>query len=106
MYAGTCTKRAPRSRCRSRTASPASSADNSSSRSIWNGGVLVVADLLEDRDVLSKEPSRRPDDAPAGCADDVYSKVHGQRLRKAWATEAIRQPVTTGVNSVAAGGPR
>ena len=64
---------------------------------------LVVADLLEDRDVLSKEPSRRPDDAAAVCADDVYAKVHEQRLRKAWATEAIRQPVTTGVNSVAAG---
>jgi len=67
---------------------------------------LVVADLLEDRDVLSKEPSRRPDDASPGCADDVHSKVHGLRLRKAWATEAIRQPVTTGVNSVAAGDPR
>lgn len=67
---------------------------------------LVVADLFEDRDVLSKEPSRRPDDAPPACADDVHSKVHGQRQRKAWATEAIRQPVTTCVNSVAAGGPR
>ena len=53
----------------------------------WQG--LLVADLLEHRDVLSEQASRRPDDAPPRETDDVDPKVHERRLRKVRATEAI-----------------